>query len=217
MVRIHVLSRATLLAAALVLATPAGAMVTASCTAAPAVTFMPSWGETYVSQDIYSRYVEQTFYWHDDARVDWFYWTPDSTFELETIFYNYDGYAYGLEPSGYWDSNLPWPYVDTQLSDSSDEKAVTIGTASATDLRAGTYYYITRFRSGGGTQSLVKVTAQRGRRIPSGCMSTYCAFACDSAENGLNPVPFQSYFYAPGCRQWWWSWNATVNLACRFP
>ena len=50
-----------------------------------------------------------------------------STFEPDVVFYNYDGFAYGNKPVGYWNSDLPQPYVDTQDGDSSDEKAVTIG------------------------------------------------------------------------------------------
>jgi hypothetical protein len=188
---------------------------TVSCEFTYGTTFVPSWGESHIGSDAHSRYVWQYFYWHDVARLYWLNSAWDTTFELDTFFYNYDGLGYGDEPAGFWDSNLPSAYVDTQFFDGEGEKAVTIGSAFAWDLRAATlYYYVTRMTSGGGLTSLVKVQAQRGRRWPSDCYSTWCSYGCSTEVNYTNVIPFQSGFYAPGCRRFWFWWYSSLDLGC---
>lgn len=104
---------------------------TIDCTTATDVQFVPSFGLVNATADSYSRYIEQYVYWDSYARLTWFTNNGDSTFEPDAFFYNYDGTAYGNAPSGYWTSDLPSPYVDTQAFDSNNEKAVTIGSAQA--------------------------------------------------------------------------------------
>ena len=186
-----------------------------SCTSTSSTQYVNSWGYSYISADAYSRYVYQYMYWHDSSRLSWFSANANSTWELDTFFYNYDGRAYGNAPSGYWASDMPYPYVDTQAFDPSAEKAVTVGSANAAGLSAGrVYYYVTRMTSGAGSSSLVKLQAQRGLRSPSWCYSTWCSFGCSTASNYERVVPFQAGYYAPGCRRYWWQWWITTNEAC---
>ena len=133
------------------------------------------------------------------------------TYEPDLFFYNYDGQAYGDEPAGYWDSNLPAPYVDTQAFDGPNEKAVTVGSAVAHYIYDKTqYYYTTRMTSGAGSSSWIKTSSQRGARIPDWCQSTACSFGC-STNNNYVTLPFQAHYSAPGCYIYWWEWNITTH------
>ncbi len=202
---------------------------TIACPPTSSTSYVNSWGYTHIAADSYGRYVYQFMYWHDLSRLAWLdtprridpYTTAhyfDTTFELDTIFYNYDGKAYGNAPSGYWETDLPFAYVDTQAFDPDEEKAVTIGTGAAWYLNPKiTYYYVTRFTNGGGNSSLVKNQAQRGRCTTdvsgAGC-GTFQSFACNTASNFERTVPFRhdgTGYYAPGCRQYWWQWPITTD------
>lgn len=188
---------------------------TIDCSTASDTQFVPSWGQVEANADQYSRYVYQWMYWHDIVRTQWLITNGDSTFEPDALFYNYDAMAYGDAPSGYWASDLPDPYVDTQLSDSPNEKAVTVGSGRAVMLTSGRIYYtVTRMTNGGGNSSWIKLSAQRGRQWPVGCVTTYCSFGC-SANNNYFTIPFNdSGFTVPGCRQYWWQWDITTRGAC---
>lgn len=189
---------------------------TVSCSAAntDGTQFVPNWGEVYVSEDQYSRFVYQWMYWDSSARLQWLATNGDSTFEPDAVFYNYDGTAYSDAPAGYWASDLPSPYVDTQFEDPSTEKAVTIGSGQAVFIASGRVYYtVTRMTNGGGVSSWVKLSAQRGRQVPSGCASTWCSFGCD-ANNNYFTIPFTDHFVVPGCQQYNWLWYTTVRRAC---
>lgn len=189
------------------------AQTTGNCTAIPPESYLPRVGSTFFSEDQYSRYLMANWTWGYAQNMEWFLrpyapgvtWSA-GTYEHQHIFYNYDGRAYGnAPPAGYWDSNLPSPYVDTQIFDSANEKNVTIGSAHARGFEtnpAGTWRYTTRFTSGGGSSSLVKIQAQRGLRTPTGCYTTYCSFGCNSQANYINLVPFQSGLRAPGRICW---------------
>lgn len=173
--------------------------------------WVPSQGWSWIKEDQYSRYIWQYMYWHAPERVRFFAANPYSTYEPDAFFYNYDGKAYGNAPSGYWDSDLPRPYVDTQQFDSPEEKAITIGSADAHLIAPQRIYYtVTRMTPGGGSSSLVKLSSQIGERRPQNCYSTSCSFACNSGNN-YRTVPFQSGYTAPGGRVYWWEWQATTN------
>jgi len=190
------------------------------CDAITDTEYVPSYVWSYISEDATGRFVIQRMYWHDMNRISWLYNTVDSTFELDTIFYNYNdvpvvGAAYGVYPYGYWDSNLPDPYVDVQVGDPNEEKAVTVGCASAFLLYPlQLYYYATRMMTGPGNQSWVKVAAQRGRQVPTGCLSSLCSYSCTTDVNQVRIVPFQDHFTAPGCRHSWYQWWVTWSSAC---
>ncbi len=184
---------------------------TVSCNAIASTEYVPSKGYVDIGADSVSRYVIQHMYWRTASRLSWFKSESTSTYEPDAIFYNYDGSAYGNAPIGYWTSDLPSPYVDTQAFDSASEKAVTIGSANAYFINAGRFYMtVTRMTAGGGNSSLVKLSSQRGRRVPGGCYSTNCSFGCSSNSNYFT-VPFQSGYTAPSGRVYWWQDPNTTN------
>jgi hypothetical protein len=177
--------------------------------------FVPSWGKVVVNEDQYTRYVIQYMYWDKYARLSALWGLYESTFEPDVIFYNYDGNAYGDAPIGYWESNLPRPYVDTQAFDGQDEKAVTIGSADAASILAQTMYHtVTRMTDGGGNSSQMKLSSQRGKRSPSQCYTTACSFGCRESPNNVKAVPFGAEvlptgteFSVPGCMRYWYDWK----------
>lgn len=187
-----------------------------SCTSATDLKYVPATGRSIIGTDSTGARLNcQYFYWNKAQRMEWLRNNADSTFELDTFFYNYDGTAYGLAPYGAWSSNMPYPYVDTQFGDPEGEKAVTIGTANAQALRAGNwYYYSTQMTSGSGAYSWYKVSAQRGRRVPASCYSTFCSFGCSTESNNVKLIPFGGGRYAPECRDWWYKWDVTIDIPC---
>jgi len=205
---------ATTITAPFVIAAPnLDGTITCSSTKSDGTEFVPSLGKAVVDKDQYSRYIIQYMYWHDDNRLKWLWSNPASTFEPDAFFYNYDGKAYGSAPSGYWSSDLPDPYVDTQALDGSNEKAITIGSALAVAIVSKKVYYtLTRMAAGGGDSSKLKLQAHRGLRWPDFCFSTNCSYGCN-AQNNYRLVPF-SDFTAPGCHQYWWLWSITSNSPC---
>lgn len=192
---------------------------TVSCTHADTLQYVPAWGQSFINQDGIGRYNLQFFYWNKAQRLAWLRNNSDSTFELDTFFYNYDGQAYGLAPSSPWNTNLPYPYVDTQTSDPEGEKAVTIGTSRAQALQAGVNYcYMIYMTPGPGASSWFKVSAQRGRLVPPGPVcygNPYCSFGC-SASSNFFIIPFPDHVTAPtyGCEEWWVAWPTTGHQLC---
>lgn len=172
----------TLIILILVLTLSQAHAATVSCTSAIDYDFMPAWGQSVIGLDATGARANcQYFWWNRAQRMKWLRNNADSIYEHDTFFYNYDRSAYGVAPTGAWTSNLPYPYVDTQFADSVNEKAVTIGTANAQALRAGIlYYYTTQMVNGLRSLSWYKVSAERGRRVPSSCYSTFCAFGCNT-------------------------------------
>jgi hypothetical protein len=176
--------------------------------------FVPSTGQVQVAQDNVGRYIYQWMYWHQASRLKWMTQYIDTTYEPDAFFYNYDGKAYGTSPTGYWASDMPSPYVDTQFGDSSGELAVTIGSGDAKHLQSGRWYYtVTRMNAGAGASSWVKLSSQRGVQKPIGCTSTWCSFGCD-ATNNFFTLPFQQHFSAPGCMRYWWNYSSTTTGPC---
>jgi len=183
-------------------------------TAPDGTNFVPSWGFVEVAVDAGGRYIWQYMYWDNADRLKWLNTYTGTTFEPDAFFYNYDGKAYGDRPGGYWASDLPSPYVDTQFLDPSGEKAVTIGSAYATSIVPWrTYYTVTRMYPGEGTSSWLKLSAQRGAQYPDGCTSEWCSYGCDETNN-FPTLPFQDHFTVPGCQQYNWLWNTTVRRPC---
>ncbi|MDB5841731.1 MAG: hypothetical protein JWQ23_3683 [Herminiimonas sp.] len=176
--------------------------------------FVPSIGMVEVNEDSGGRYIYQWMYWHNAERLLWLRSYIDTTYEPDAFFYNYDGKAYGDRPGGYWASNMPSPYVDTQFGDPSGEKAVTIGSGNANLLTPGRWYYtVTRMWAGRGASSWIKLSSQRGVQTPTGCTSTWCSFGCDTYNNYVT-IPFQDHFTVPGCRKYYWNYYNTTRAAC---
>jgi len=185
--------------------------------------WIPSKGYAWISEDgiaaSNSHYIYQYLYWRTPDRLAWFAADYDSTYEPDALFYNYNrNGTYGNYPLGYWASDLPSPYVDTQAFDGDDEKAVTIGSAQARLIQPGRFYYtvtrMTWIAGPGNVNTPVKLVSQRGRQIPSGCFSTNCSFGCNN-NNNYRTVPFQSGYTAPGGRVWWWADPGTRNQPCK--
>lgn len=177
---------------------------TVPCSVINSTQYVPSSGFAQIGEDTESRYIIQYMYWLNEARLSWFKVNGKTTYEPDAFFYNHDGLAYGDAPSGYWESDLPSPYVDTQLFDEGVEKAVTIGSAAASLITAGRFYKtITRMTNGAGNSSLVKLSSQRGLRVPFLCYDALCSFGCTTFNN-YRTVPFQAQFSAPGLRSYTW-------------
>lgn len=107
-----------------------------SCSAVSTNNWIPSKGYAEIWDDginaSNSRIIQQYVFWRTSARLGRFAATPTSTYEPDALFYNYDrNGSFGSFPLGYWASDLPSPYVDTQASDGDNELAVTIGSANA--------------------------------------------------------------------------------------
>ena len=179
---------------------------TVQCTSTPSngTEFVPSWGMTDINEDQYSRYIYQWMYWSGYSRLRWLATNSDSTFEPDAFSYDYDGTTYGNYAYGYWNSDLPSPYVDTPFGDDFNEKSVTVGSGNAVFINYGKVYYtVTRMTNGGGSSSWVKLSSQRGRQVPFGCAGTWCSFGCD-VDNNYRTIPFQDHFTAPGSRSYVW-------------
>ena len=193
---------------------------TVACTTAAESDFVPSFGQVYVGEDQASRFIYQWIMWDNYTRLSWLISNGDSTFEPDAFFYNYGdpvgGSAYGTAPLpyGFWDSNLPAAYIDTQAFDSNSEKAVTIGSAQAASIvPQQVYFTVTRMVSGSVPTGWLKLSAQRGRRVPSACNTTWCSFGCEGINN-VRTMPFNATiqptnrkFSAPSCARYWYNWQ----------
>jgi hypothetical protein len=208
--------------------TGVGETATVSCSSAKDIEFAPSWGQVKIGEDSTSRYITQYLYWHDTKRLKWFSEggiDSPATYEAEALFDDSEGKAYGTKPSGYWSSTLPSAYVDTNILDRSgivgnkDEPSVTIGSASAYLIKPAQLYSThTRMKSGGGSESQFKLQAQRGKRVPSYCFSTYCSFGCKTTGH-VKTRDWSDTELAPGCYQYKYKWTGTAQtvskIACR--
>lgn len=110
------------------------------------------------------------------------------SFELDTVFYNYDGNAWAVDYAGtsgtYWSTNLPYPYLDTDFGDDisfygggeneygePDETTFSVGTSYAQNLEPNYEYYYTievEGTSRSGTGGKVKLTGQPGTVLVPG-------------------------------------------------
>lgn len=197
----------------------------APCTTCDLHQYVNTTGRSTIAQDRYSRYIEQYMAWGSESNLEWFRrpYAPGAnfsagTFELQAIFYNYNGQGWALRPTGYHSSDLPYWYLDTQAFDGSGEPNITIGSAHAYALQPGRWYsWITRV-TGSGTDQRYKLQAQRGLRDPPSCYSTWCAFSCDSQANNYNHVPFNAGYGLPGCVDYWTYGNGvTITEQCSLP
>ena len=204
-------------AAVLLISCSSATAATVDCTVSGGNKWIPSHGWLELADDKInasnSHYVRQYLYWRTPVRLTWFHANADSTYEPDVYFYNYDQLGvYGYAPLGYWASDLPAPYIDTQAFDSEDEKAVTVGSAAASLIKPGVMYTtVTRMTwvYGPHTNGMFKAQSQRGRRLPSSCYSTNCSFGCSQLQNNVRTVDFQSYRKAPG--KWKWQWEDPNN------
>lgn len=130
-----------------------------------------------------------------------------SSFELDTVFYNYDGKAYSVNYGGktqgtWWMTNLPSPYLDTQFGDDwavyggsknsygePSEVNFAVGTSDADNLEPGlTYYYRIDLKKN--TRSnlsyKIKLNAQPGYNLGFGAWGTFSYYT-------TRIVPFKTF------------------------
>lgn len=160
--------------------------------------WVPSSGTSIVTADSYGqRYIRQTMYWNGVSRLQGFA-VDDRTYEHETVFNNYDGKSYAGGYDGYWASNLPSAYLDTQFADGSSELNYTVGSAYARGIQAyTTFYYRIDIKNGNSTSDTAKVQGQLGERNPDWCYSTWCIYALQTEK--LIPAWEQTI---PGTKSW---------------
>lgn len=227
---------------------------TIDCSNATDTQFVPSWGRVEVSADQYGKYIIQWMYWHDAARLQWFASNGDSTFEPDAFFSGYgSGYpepahpinvapagpgnsstAYGYflrnvsynhGDQGYWNSDLPGAYQDTDWqipgTTPSLEWAVTVGSAQAASLvPQRVYFTVTRMFDGGANFGRIKLSSQRGRRaIPAfptnvAPYDKWNSYGCSGAPNNVFTLPWEAGVVIPGCRQYNYLWNITSHREC---
>lgn len=212
----------------------ASASTTNCAISATDVQFVPSWGAVEVGADSYSKYIYQWMYWDNASRLAWFVSNSDSTFEPDALFdgsgsgspeFGTSTTAYGAFPRnvgwysgdvvGYWSSDLMGPYQDTAFGDDTNEWAVTVGSSQAAFLSSGhVYYTVTRMLNGGASSGGVKLSAQRGRRVPVDDYTKWGSYGCSEQPNNIFTLPWGAGFIAPGCRQYWYKWDISTNSPC---
>ncbi|MFK8077438.1 MAG: hypothetical protein AB8B84_12700 [Granulosicoccus sp.] len=190
---------------------------TVDCSVTATTTFTPSTGRVSAytitgASGSTERHLWVDMKWSSNQRLSWFHSNSDSSFELDTHFYNYNDKAWAKSFSNSVFSNLPLWYIDTQLFDGDDEKVVTIGSANADTLQSGKQYYYggkleTDWHPSANPDSLVKLQAQRGRIVVPFCGTGWqnCVFSCQQFANNVQVLKFQNspsnpQLQAPGCR-----------------
>ncbi len=160
----------------------------------------------------YPRYTYQYFGWYrppsnPDYHLRLFRNGDNHTFEQETHYDGYDGEVYASHTSNYWNSNLPRAYLDTQFNDNYGEPNICVGTADATELQSGQWYWywirtwVNESYYRVAATDRISIVSQRGYRNPSWCYSTWCVFPRQTHIN--------KYFRAglvapsPGWQHYW--------------
>lgn len=74
------------------------------------------WSPYLGESDIYktadgAHWSNQDMYWRSGSKVE--FDAMNDTYEHQTVFYNYDNDAWALEDAGYYQTDLPDPYLDT--------------------------------------------------------------------------------------------------------
>lgn len=229
---------------------------TIACSSALDTQFVPSWGAVEVGADSYSKYIYQWMYWDNYTRVAWFTANGDSTYEPDALFDGSgSGYpepahetnvspagpgnsstAYGYflrnvyynhgDQAGYWASDLPSSYQDTDWQNPlspSNEWSVTVGSAQAVLIEhQKVYFTVTRMYDGGASSGEVKLSSQRGR-LANPTTPWYVDYWGKWNSYGCNQPPTNTpttftlpwgNFVAPGCRQYWYKWDISTNSPC---
>lgn len=191
-------------------------MISQAASPPPVDSWVPTDGYSLVDEDEHSRYTYQYFGWAERAGNPNYYLRHfkdggNHTFEQET---HYDGWDEGgncwyplpLPPpslpgywgqcpqvyandiwQGSWNSNLPRAYYDTTFSNNPNEPNLAVGTADASLLQPGQWYWywirtqVTSPKEGipftKVANDRISIVSQRGKRIPSNCYDTWCSFA----------------------------------------
>lgn len=146
-----------------------------------------SWAPFGGTSNVSQWQTYQTFYFNNTNGFD-----STSTYEQETQIYDKNFADYG----GYWSSNLPRGYKDSEFADTIDN--FTIGSSQASDIRTYTRYYTYMgLRPGSVSTAYVIIKGQKGVRIPSWCHSPErCIFARATTNPGM------ARFTAPAEVKW---------------
>ena len=125
-----------------------------------------SWAPYGGTSVVQTTYISHTMYFNNVSAFG-----SSGTYEHETQVYDMNYADYG----GYWSSNLPRAYKDTQFADSIDN--FTVGSASASSIVTFSQYYTYMSLSPQrAVNPTVRIKGQRGHRWPSWCYSTWCIF-----------------------------------------
>jgi hypothetical protein len=167
-------------------------------------TWVPEEGYCDTYQSGANRVVNHLFYW--DNVSGFLDWSPHPTYEHDFFTDYYDGKAYfnpnssssGIPIVVSWSTSLPCPYLDTRISDPAGEKAYTIGSGHAKEIKSNTWYF-TRIVTTPGNASTDrgKLVGQVGWSQPAGCCSTWCSF---SIKNEFIVPAWQ--IAIPGSKYW---------------
>jgi hypothetical protein len=155
-----------------------------------------------------SVFLFMDFSWSSLQRLQGLRADNNETLEMDLVVYNYDNNAYiynwlnyssSTPPGTLWDSNQPRAYWDTQDFDDSNERSFTVGSADANLFEPNTFYYWWGYaQKNKNTNSWVKISAQRGYRLPSWVYSTWSVFS----EQGVVVIPFSQHKTIPGTVNW---------------
>jgi len=140
----------------------------------PSHAAVSQWAPAGGESDVQKEYSYQRMWWTDTSGFG-----GSGTYEHETIVYN-AGFANPAN-GGYWSSNLPRAYKDTQFADTTEN--FTVGSAAASSIATYVWYYTyydLQPQSSSVPTSSVRINAQRGHRWPSWCYSTWCVWADES-------------------------------------
>lgn len=160
------------------------------------LTYTPYYGYSYFYTANNERYARIDVKWNSAGIKE--FNSYNDTYEQELVFYNYDNTAYATYCSTY-QTNIPDPYMDTQLLDDGNEANLAIGTTSANEIVANTYYYyIYNLKGSNGTESMYKISSQEGHYLFL-IESTYTTFA----QSTTHLIPFKSGYTAPETRGWY--------------
>ena len=152
--------------------------------------FSPTSGDITTGRDSYGRYIYQWMYWDNPRRFEHLDTSIDA-YEHEAFFK--PGYCWPGNYTGSWDSNLPYPYLDTDLDDhSSTGYSRAGGSGYSFLLNSSTWYYhwlrtTTPCTPDNGTPFRVKT--QDSYRQPGNCSMNfqYCVFSAVGSPRDLVP------------------------------
>lgn len=129
-----------------------------------------SWAPYKGASAVERDYLFNLFYFNDVSGFDYI-----NTYEHETQVYSKDYADYG----GYWSSDLPSAYKDTQILDKLDN--FTVGSSRADDIKTSRDYFCYMTLSPQTNISPdVRIKGQLGYRFPWWCDSTWCIYPKDT-------------------------------------
>ena len=138
-----------------------------------------NWAPDYGYTSVCKNYSYQRFVFDNVSGYN-----PMNGYEHETHIYSTDYVDY----DGYWGSDMPHPYLDTQILDSGWPRNYAIGTTDPDGLQTyRTYYAYIAFRSASATNTCyVHTKGQKGWKLSSGCHDWAWCVIQSLATSGLD-------------------------------